>query len=72
MRVRDFLCTLGIRRLSAFIVAEEQPRSHEHRIFPCMEDTELMLRDPRAFLPKLGRQKCVNRVFEHSVKVISM
>ena len=61
-----------MRRLGAFIVVEEQPRSHEHRIFPCVEDMELMLRDPRAFLLILGRHKRVNRVFEHSVQVISM
>ena len=72
MRARNILRTLGIRRLGALIVAEEQPRSHEHRIFPCVEDMELMLRDPSAFLLILGRHKRVNRVFEHSVQVISM
>ena len=51
MKARDFLCTLGLRRLGAFIVAEGQLRSSERRIFPCMEDAKLMLRDPRPFFP---------------------
>ena len=72
MRARDFLHTLGTRRLGAFIVVEERLRSHEHRIFPCVEDMKLMLRDPRAFLPILGRHKRVNRVCGRSMQVISM
>ena len=57
VRARDFLHTLGMRRLGAFIVVKGQLRSHECRIFPSMEDTELMLRDPKAFLPILGKHK---------------
>ena len=42
---------LSLRRLGAFIVTEGQLRSRERRIFPCMEDAKLMLRDPRPFFP---------------------